>query len=300
MLRKLPLQQIMNEALNAIFYGFVVMEINWKYENKKYIPQNIKSKPQEWFIFTRDSKLRLRKKINGNYIFEEGEKLPPYKFIVIQNQASYDNPYGEKILSKCFWPITLKREALEYWHLMIERFGMPYIVGRSTAGSTETDRQNLLDELEKMTTDLITVIDIDKTIELIQNTKYEIGDVYEKLVSFYNIEISKAVLTVTLTTEVGKVGSYKAADIHKEMLSYLGIADKKLIERAINEMLSFYCFLNYGIDETPTIKLTKKEKVVEESAQRDKILNEIGIKFTKEYFMKRYNLSDNDFELEGK
>jgi len=29
----------------------------------------------------------------------------------------------------------------------------------------------------------------------------------------------------------------------------------------------------------------------------DKILTGIGVKFSKEYFMKKYNLSDEDFEL---
>lgn len=41
--------------------------------------------------------------------------------------------------------------------------------------------------------------------------------------NFHNKEISKAVLTVTLTTEIEKVGSYKASEIHKEMFSYLGV-----------------------------------------------------------------------------
>jgi hypothetical protein len=43
--------------------------------------------------------------------------------------------------------------------------------------------------------------------------------------------------------------------------------------------------------------LNKKEAVIEESAERDKILSEIGVKFNKEYFMKRYNLSEKDFEI---
>ena len=47
----------------------------------------------------------------------------------------------------------------------------------------------------------------------------------------------------------------------------------------------------------PTIKLTKKEAIIEESAQRDKILESMGIKFTSDYFMKRYNLSEGDFKL---
>jgi len=105
------------------------------------------------------------------------------------------------------------------------------------------------------------------------------------------------VLSVTLTTELQKAGSYKAAEIHKEMLSYLGISDKKLVEKGLNKLIEYFCQLNYGNIPTPRIKLIKKEAVIEQSAERDKLLSEIGVKFSKEYFKKRYNLSENDFEL---
>jgi hypothetical protein len=55
--------------------------------------------------------------------------------------------------------------------------------------------------------------------------------------------------------------------------------------------------LNYGNIEAPRVKLQKKEAVVEESAEWDKILAGIGVKFTKEYFKKRYNLSEGNFTL---
>ena len=55
--------------------------------------------------------------------------------------------------------------------------------------------------------------------------------------------------------------------------------------------------INHGEMPLPRIKLNKKEAVVEESAERDKILSEIGVKFTKEYFKKRYNLAEGDFSL---
>jgi len=45
------------------------------------------------------------------------------------------------------------------------------------------------------------------------------------------------------------------------------------------------------------IRLNKNKVVVEEGAERDKLLCEIGVKFSKEYFMKRYNLGEEDFEI---
>ena len=55
--------------------------------------------------------------------------------------------------------------------------------------------------------------------------------------------------------------------------------------------------INHGKDEQIKFKLNKKESIINASETRDRILSEMGIKFTKEYFMKRYNLSDKDFDL---
>ncbi|HVO75855.1 MAG TPA: DUF935 family protein [Ignavibacteriaceae bacterium] len=148
-----------------------------------------------------------------------------------------------------------------------------------------------------MVEDNVTIFEDTLGIELKESPQYDIGQLYEILVNFHNKEISKAVLTVTLTTEIEKVGSYKASEIHKEMLSYVGVTDKKLVEKALNTLIQYYCFLNYGKIDTPRVKLNKKEAVVEESAECDKILADIGVKFRKEYFKKRYNLSEGDFDL---
>ena len=84
------------------------------------------------------------------------------------------------------------------------------------------------------------------------------------------------------------------------MLSYLVVSDKKLVERALNTLIEYYVKINFGDACIPKVKLNKKEAVVEESAERDKILKDIGVNFTKEYFMKRYNLTEGDFELKQK
>lgn len=298
-IRELPLSEIMNGILDAVLLGFSIGEIEWKFNDKQIIPVNVISKPQEWFIFNKQNELVMRKYANGTYAFEEGLKLPEYKFIVTQYQPTYTNPYGEKVLSRCYWPITFKRGGIEYWQLMMERFGMPYLIGRYATGATEPEKAQLLEDLKQMVKDSISVFETGKEIEIKESPQYDIGQLYEKLVEFHNKEISKAVLTVTLTTEVERAGSYKAAEIHKEMLNYLGITDKKLVEKGINKLLQYFTELNYGDVAYPRVKLNKKEAVADHSAERDKLLTEMGVRFSKEYYRKRYNLADGDFEING-
>ncbi|MCZ7616744.1 MAG: DUF935 domain-containing protein [Ignavibacteriaceae bacterium] len=79
-----------------------------------------------------------------------------------------------------------------------------------------------------MVVDNITIFDEALGIELKESPQFDIGQLYENLVKYHNREISKAVLTVTLTTEIEKTGSYKAGEVHKEMLQFLGESDRNL------------------------------------------------------------------------
>ncbi|HMN49567.1 MAG TPA: DUF935 family protein [Ignavibacteriaceae bacterium] len=300
-LNALPLQRIMSEILDCILFGMTVQEITYAYNsNGELDPIKIEAKPQEWFIFTIENELRLRKKSSaGIYLFEEGEPLPEFKFIVNRFHATYDNPYGDKILSRCYWPITFKRAATEFWQLMVERYGMPFLIGYHPAGWTQAQVDGFMDQLKEMISENVYAFPdtLKDMIELKESPQYDIGQLYDILIKHHNTEISKAVLTVTLTTDMQGVGSYKAAEIHKEMLSYIGLSDKKIVEDGINRILQYWTFLNWGYTDAPKIRLKKKEKIVDESEKRDEVLSKIGVKFTKEYFKKRYRLEDSDFEL---
>ncbi|MFA5805559.1 MAG: DUF935 family protein [Melioribacteraceae bacterium] len=300
-IQNMPLQEIGNNVLDAVLYGYAVGEVNWEMRGSKIIPVNIIYKPQEWFMFDIKNRLRLRVRARGNYLFEPGEELPPYKFILCQHMPSYTNPYGEKLLSRCFWPVTFKKAGIEFWELMVERFGSPNLIGRYAAGATESEKNQLLEDLEQMTKDIITVMRSDQVVEWKESPKYSVGGLYENLIQFLNTEISKAILTATLTIESGSVGNYKSAVVQQEMISYLGMQDKKLIEFSINKLLEYYLELNHsakgGEKEKAKIKFNRKEGISEFSIDRDKILKEMGIEFSKEYFKKRYNLTETDFEI---
>jgi phage gp29-like protein len=298
----LPVKKMINEMLDCLLYGFSAQEIYWELQNGKIIPVDVQEKPQEWFIYNQKNELMLRKSVNGVYAFEEGEKLPEFKFIINRHEPTFDNPYGSKILQKCYWPVTFKRSALEYWQTSVERYGMPFLIGYYPAAATPAEQDELLEQLEQMIENNVTVINetfIDK-IKLLESPKYDIGQIYEFLVKFHNSEISKAVLSVTLTIDSGQTGSYKLGQVHQTMLEYIGLTDKKIVEDGMNQLLSYWHYLNYGDWTGPTFYLKKKEVIIVETAERDERLNRMGIDFTDKYLMKRYNLESDDFTVAAK
>lgn len=289
--------KIISGFLDSIFYGFSVGEIYWKMINGKIVPIDILDRPQEYFFFDDKNQLRLRESSNGFFFFDKGTTLPDYKFILIQNKPTFDNPYGEKLLSRCYWSVIFKREVLRQWQLLTERYGVPFLVGKYPSAATEEEKEILLNQLSDMIDSNISVMKEGTLVDFIENPKNEVGGLFENLVNFHNREISKAILSVTLTTEMQKYGNYKSSEIHKELLEYIGISDKKLVEKAFNKLFEYYIHLNYGKIESPRIRFMRKENVIEESADRDVKLTQMGIKFSKEYFIKRYNLNEKDFSL---
>ncbi len=135
-LRNLDLDTISSQMLDAVFFGFSIMEITWQYKKGQWTPASPEEKPQEWFYFNDDNQLIYRGKT-----FQHDLELHENKFLLIQHQATYANPYGEKILSRCYWPVSFKRNGFESWVSFTEKYGMPFLIAKMprTAGREETD-----------------------------------------------------------------------------------------------------------------------------------------------------------------
>lgn len=283
---------LMGSILDAPFYGYAVMEVIWEHRDGLILPAKVVAKPKEWFAFDPSGELLIKSKKAP-----QGESVPQYKFLVAQNQASYENPYGEKILSRCFWPVVFKKGGIKFWVTFAEKYGMPFMIGKHPRGAAKEETEKLADNLEMMIQDAIAVIPDDASVEIKEASgKASSADVYEKMVMFFNSEISKAVLGQTLTTEMGKAGSYAASKTHQEVRSDLITEDKHLVEDTINTLIGWIWELNFN-GTPPSFELYKEEDVDKDLAERDEILSKTGVKFTKSYFMKAYGFEEGDIEV---
>jgi phage gp29-like protein len=114
---------------------------------------------------------------------------------------------------------------------------------------------------------------------------------------FCNSEISKAILTQTLTTEIQGKGTYSAAQVHGSQLEKLTNADKRLVEKTINTLFRWINEINFRKPKHPKFALYREEEVDKALAERDVNLKQIGVKFKKNYFENNYNLKEDEFEL---
>jgi len=290
----LDISKLIGEILNAPLFGFAPIEVVWQVVDGFIVPKKVEGKPQEWFCFDKENNLRLKSQNN----FYEGEIVPENKFLCPKHNPTYLNPYGEKLLASVFWPVTFKKGGIKFWVSFTEKYGMPWAMGKIPRQTLEAEALRLRDALENMVQDGVAVFDDNCSIELVESgSKSQSADVYAQLVQFNNEEISKAILGQTLTTQIGQNGSYAAGKVHSDVRDDILSSDARMVEATLNQLIDWIVELNYPSSPAPKFVFKDDDTLKTDLANRDKVLKDTGVVFTKEYFIKNYGLSEGDFEL---
>lgn len=293
-LEKLDVYRIINDILDAPLFGIAVLEVLW---NKDFTIKDIVKRPLHWFHYDVENQLRFKSKSDVIY----GELLPDFKFLVPGYCQTYENPYGERLLAKCFWSVLFKKENLKFWNVFSEKYGFPFLIGKVPAVAGTDERSALLTQLENMIQDAIAVINDDSSIEAA--TTLSTGahsNVFNDLISTCNSEISKAILGQNLSTELEKGGSYAATQSHvgKEETRIQRL--EQLVCQTFNTALKWQHDFNFSNAAPPLFGFYEEEDTQKELAERDKTFTDQGIKFTKDYYKRVYNFQDSDFDITEK
>jgi len=295
-LESLDMHAMITHILEALFWGFSVQEKMFATDGSYITIERIEDKPQRRFVFNTAGELRLLTTTDAS----DGEEIPIEKFVLSRHRATYDQPYGDALYAKCFWPYTFKHSGIKFWVIFVEKYGMPWIIGKHPRGISSDERTALLDRLEAAVQDAVMAICNDETVEFKDTgAKEQSSRIYDDLTHFCNKEISKVILGQTLTTEVSKEGgSYAASKTHEGVREDIGDLDKKLAASVINEQIIRHLVsLNFSGAAAPVYDFFEEEAVKKELAERDKDLVEQGVRFKKHYYTRVYNIPDEEFEV---
>ena len=139
---------------------------------------------------------------------------------------------------------------------------MPWLIGKVPRGTGDTDRSKLLNNLVQMVQDAVAVINDDESIDALEfQSKSASADIYERLISASNREISKAILGQTLSTELdNKGGSRAAAQAHLEVREDIVEKDKRTVKTTMNQMLGWLAELNVPNALPPEFYLVRRRR----------------------------------------
>ncbi|MBX3043903.1 MAG: DUF935 family protein [Candidatus Kapabacteria bacterium] len=288
------LNRIISEILDAPYFGFQVHEIIWQNDKSnpaKLTLKDIALRPQEIFAFDTNGKL-IFKPVFG----KESKLVPEYKFLLTTFEADLLNPYGNSLLSKCYWNVTFKNSCIRFWVNYMEKYGMPLLIGQYNRGATQAESEKLAEALAEMTEDTVIVTPMDINIDIKEAARNSSVELYREMINHCNAEISKTILSETLTTELHS-GSFAAAQTHFRVRREVIAADTKIVENTINELIDYIVKINFGETISPCFKFVINDSDNLNKIDRDIKLVNAGVKFTKDYWMRTYGLSADDFDL---
>jgi len=277
-------------------YGMAPIQITWGMIDGQMIPIKLEGLPARWFTFNDDNDLRFLSKSSSF----EGEEVKKHRILLARNNPTYDNPFGDKLYSKCYWPITFKRNAWKWEQVFVEKSSVPWIKGKVPASWDDTKVDELLEVISNCVQDGILIFPDGTEVDFFEPKGTRSTEIFTNLTNRMDAAVQKIWLGETLTTEItGDTGSYAAANVHQGTKDERRDKDAKEIERVNNQLIRWMVDVNFGIGiPQPKFIMNEPFSISKEQAERDAILAEkLKVGFTKDYIKSTYNLEDGDFEV---
>jgi phage gp29-like protein len=291
-LKDVDLYTFIGQIMDGDLFGWQPFEITWGFlgAGEGLYPLKVESKPRDWFVFGKNNELLFRSKRRPL-----GEPVPEDKFLLARHQPSYENPYGVALLSRCFWPVTFKKGGLDFWCRLAEKYGFPYAVATVPDNTDEAKADEILEMLTNLINDGVAVLGANQNAQFLEMKSGTTSHLlFNGLVDWGDKAISKVLLGQTMTTEVGQSGSRAQAEVHEKQLGKRDDAREHRVCHVVNQLIAKICDFNWPGQAAPEFRFFEERDVNKETAERDKVIFDMGWGFSEDYLMRTYAFQKGD------
>lgn len=270
----------------AVPYGYSVSEAIYAQREGRIGIGRVSIKPMQWFEPLRDGRLVLARPGEGQRVALDTQ----VKFCMLTRNATFENPYGEALLSRLYWPWYFRHAGWKAWMQFVDRFGDPFVVGKSA-----TPRELVSALLGMGVKNVIGVGSEDEIDVMMQN-----GDAtFDRLDQRLTERIQKTILGQTLTSgNGGGAGSYALGKVHEQVRQDKRLSDVRLLQQGGQWLVDALWQLNAFPGQPPKFIFADPADIALERSKRDVGLKSAGIvNFTKDYLMRAYAFEAGDIEL---
>jgi hypothetical protein len=285
----MPLDSIIPAALSARDFGYTVLEAQWAPVDGYQVIVNLVEKPREWFRFNQANELLFitRENPQGVNVHETWTR----KFVVIQHEATYKNPYGNGLLDEAYWYSKGLAANFEYHISFLEDDGRDHWMGWVPPGSDNAYKVKVESALRRLRNSAVAVIEEGTRIEKVENSgRKSTSDAYEVFKKSCRSTINMLWLGSDLAAS-----SKSGMEIQDDALE----AGKALAEHAINQAIQWMTEVNTlpGDDaEEISFYLYKAPENDKTQAETDEIYSRsTGRKLSPQLLAKR-GYEEGDFE----
>ena len=253
---------LLEALLQALTYGFVVIEKVFEVIENKLMLVGFKSPYSGYFAFSKSYELLYYPDgaYNGQYINLQ-DKLE--KFVVWSYNSKFDNPYGKSILDASLYYLYLfRKEALKAWYVYAIKFGAPVLYGvYDPVGIEEKEKHDFADLIGSIRTGLNVAIpnslDIKSVRDVEQHKGYEIFNSFWKMSS---MDIANRLIFQSMSAEGDKYGSYAKNKVYQNVMEMAFSSDAQRLADVVNEQVikhlvdynfgqqRYYPYINFSVD----------------------------------------------------
>jgi phage gp29-like protein len=260
-----------SQVLDTVLQGLSVFELNWHASGFYYYPRPVE---RDYRLFS----------IKGETLYFDQQSVDEFKAVWLTSRAKFNAPLGRPLYDTLFWLRRFKAASLEFWVEFLERFGHPWVIGK-----TDGDKDEMAEELYAMLGGDVAVLEGEDSIDLkLPSDK----GAFREIVTYIDDQIREAIVGGNLTGNV-QGGSYAAAQVHKEVSDDIAMADARILHEAVAAMIDRFVRLNRIDGMRIEFRIKDRDDPRSELAERDaKLAQAFGdaYRFDREYLENTYGI----------
>ncbi len=278
--------EIMWQMMSAIFTGYRCHELVWNYWNGKLVPTEVLDRPNRRFAFDLDANPLLITKEH-----REGALVEDYRFVISRHMASVTNPYGQALLSSCFWPWVFKTGGWKYFVKYCERHGLPWPVARYGSGASDKDLRDLGEAIQAMVDSGYALVPEGTGLELLVPTSSGSNLPQENLINLANREMSKALTGQAMVAENQKTGARAASETAGKRQNLINSSDRSIASTSFSRIFRHITTLNFGPDvPSPELEFFKLKEAGKDRAETYQVAADMGAKPSRKAMLEELNI----------
>ncbi len=213
----------------------------------------------------------------------DGIELVPNKFVVHVPQSATAHPQRGGLLRVTALAYLGKNLAMKDWMIFAEIFGMPVRIARYEPSATAEEKREMMDMLESLGANAAGVFSRAVDLQIVEANRGQRAAPYERLIEFFNRELSKAWLGQTLTTDTtGARGTFAASTVHEQVRQDILADDLRKEARTVRrDILTPLTRFKFGPDApVPHFrrKLRRSRSASELADLLDTAVNQLGLR----------------------
>lgn len=292
-------EEALFDMLDAVGKGFSVLEIMWRTEPGRVVPERFIYRPQRWFDTSRED--------GDTIMLREGatlQPLAPHKFFVHRHPSKSGLVMRSGLARIASWAWMYKSFTVKDWAIFVQNYGQPLRLGRYGPEASEADRRVLWQAVANIAGDCAAIVPKGMEIEFVEVKDAGRGaEIYERRADWMDRQISKLVLGQTTTTDAVS-GGHAVAKEHRLVQEDIERADARLLSTSLTRQLAHAIVaFNFGPqDAYPSIRIGRPDEVplkdVVDAVQK---LGPIGLRVEASQIRDRLGLAEpaEDVEVIG-